>query len=352
MRIPNDLFLDLARQGRHFPIATDLVLRESPQGEEALRDGEALGQVMRAAADRYRSPLALPVMDLQTEKTELLSNWFGVSEADCPAHHLDAVPSDTVRDEVAKGDRPLSPRLRANAEAIRHVTNAGDKVPCGMTIGPFSLATKMLASPIEPAYLVGMGMDADDEEEVALLLRALELASLVIERSLAAQIEAGAKVVFIAEPAANLAYISPNQMESGSDVFRRLVTEPNRKVAEQLDRAGVLRIFHCCGEIDERILAEFTGLLPHVLSLGSSRDLPTDAALVPEDIVLYGNLPSKSFYSDELIRLEEVRDRVRELDDRMMRTGHPYLLGTECDVLSVPGCEATLMAKVMALVER
>ena len=35
---------------------------------------------------------------------------------------------------------------------------------------------------------------------------------------------------------------------------------------------------------------------------------------------------------------------------RMAATGHPHILGSECDVLSVPGREAAIMAKVDAFV--
>ena len=34
----------------------------------------------------------------------------------------------------------------------------------------------------------------------------------------------------------------------------------------------------------------------------------------------------------------------------MRQVGHPFVLGSECDVLSVPGCEHTLHEKAMAIV--
>ena len=71
---------------------------------------------------------------------------------------------------------------------------------------------------------------------------------------------------------------------------------------------------------------------------------------MPKDIVLYGNLPSKKFYSDDLVSVDDVRRMSREFLANMEATGHPYILGTECDVLCVPGCEHTLMNKVMAVV--
>jgi hypothetical protein len=86
-----------------------------------------------------------------------------------------------------------------------------------------------------------------------------------------------------------------------------------------------------------------------ILSLGCSRKLWEDASLVPKDVVLYGNLPSKSFYSDGAMPVEEVVRRTEELVAKMKACGHPYIVGSECDVLFVPGAQDTIRAKVDAM---
>ncbi len=83
-----------------------------------------------------------------------------------------------------------------------------------------------------------------------------------------------------------------------------------------------------------------------MLSLGSSRKLWEDAALVPKDVVLFGNLPTKNFYSDEVVPLERVTRLAKELSDNMQAAGHPHILGSECDVLHVPDAAATIRRKV------
>jgi hypothetical protein len=40
-----------------------------------------------------------------------------------------------------------------------------------------------------------------------------------------------------------------------------------------------------------------------------------------------------------------------DLADKMRTTGHPFILGSECDVLSVPNCEASVWNKVNAFME-
>jgi len=94
------------------------------------------------------------------------------------------------------------------------------------------------------------------------------------------------------------------------------------------------------------MVSRFAGLDPAMISLGCSRQLWEDAALVSKSTVLYGNLPTKQFYSDELVSLSRVRELSDQLLERMRDAGHPFILGSECDVLSVPGCEQSIMAKV------
>ena len=66
-----------------------------------------------------------------------------------------------------------------------------------------------------------------------------------------------------------------------------------------------------------------------------------------KDTVLYGNLPTKSFSSSALTA-GEVERLAQDLVKKMHAAGHPFILGSECDVLSVPGRETEIFAKVDA----
>jgi hypothetical protein len=61
--------------------------------------------------------------------------------------------------------------------------------------------------------LAGDGSTAEDEEEVAMVERLLEISAKTIRIYLDAQIQAGAKAIILCEPAANKVYFSPNQLE-------------------------------------------------------------------------------------------------------------------------------------------
>ncbi|MFA5689719.1 MAG: uroporphyrinogen decarboxylase family protein [Kiritimatiellales bacterium] len=342
-------YLDLAAKNQRLPIAVHLTLHEYPNVTEIELNGELLADAVIKSARRHNSPLAVPLMDLTLEK-EMLLKLYGVPDADIEKYHF----SQTVAPEFIEkiSSAPLTPRMKATCEAISYVA-AREKelgmVTVGMGIGPFSLVTQLIADPISAVFLAGMGMTGADEDDVALLEQMSDVATRVVIRYLTAQAEAGAKALFICEPAANLVYFSPNQLEAGSDIFERFVLEPNLKVKAVLDKLGVDLIFHNCGELTDDMVKSFNRLDPVILSLGSSRVLWNDAGLVSKNTVMYGNLPSKKFYSDEAISADEVKRLTLELEEKMKATGHPFILGTECDVLSVPCREKVINSKINAM---
>ena len=345
-----NFYIELANSGLKMPMGTDLVLHEEPDPEGIRVDGKRLGAVMIKAAERYQTPLAVPQMDLTLEKEALLA-LLGEDPGN-EGYHFSEQPSAEALQSFENGlSQKFTPAVEANIEAIGIVASTTDLVPLGMCIGPFSLMTKMLADPITPVTYAGMGMTGEDDAEVGLMQTALDLSTRLVLEIIRRQVEAGAKLMVIAEPATNRVFFSPKQIRKGSDVFERYAMAPNRQIAELLRSMGAELFFHCCGELIDEMLVAFGTLEPAVLSLGSSRVLWEDAALVPKSTILYGNLPSKKFYSETLLTRDDVAHQAHELIERMRDTGHPFILGTECDVLHVPGCEHTIKSRVDAILE-
>ncbi len=342
-----DYYLRLAAAGLRMPIGTDLLLHEQPDAEAVMRDGARLGEVMRLAAERYHTPIAMPLMDLRIDKADLLSH-LAIPESQVDSFHFTAAPDIGTAARVKQcRTAPFSERNQAHIDSIRYIASKTDLLPAGMAIGPFSLTTKLIADPITAVAMSGRGLSGEEDAGVLLLERCLELAEITVERSLAAQIAAGAKAILICEPAANSVYMSPRQIESGSDIFERLVIQPALRMKRQLAAAGVDLIFHDCGELTVGMVRQFGETLrPAILSLGGSRKLWEDAAVVPEEVVLFGNLPTKSFYSDTVMSIDRVRSLTQELLEKMRATGHPFILGSECDVLHVPDAAQTIRRKV------
>ena len=336
-------YLDLAASGSSMPIGTHLVLHEHPDHAAIVQDGQRLGRVVEESARRFRMPLAFPLMDLKLEKEALLLT-RGVPAGAVDSFHFSEIPEKN-------GELRLTKNMEAVCGAIRYIASETDLIPVGMGIGPFSLMTKLISDPIAPVFMAGTGATSAEEPEVALLECLLELGFATIRKYLDAQIEAGAKAIILCEPAANKVYFSPKQLAESYDVFHRYVMRYNLAIREQLRVRGVDLIFHDCGELLDGMVRRFATLDSAMMSLGSSRLLWEDAALLPKTTVLYGNLPTKQFYSDSLVSVEKVRQLSTDLAHRMRAVGHPFILGSECDILSVPGSEQTIKAKVEAFLQ-
>jgi uroporphyrinogen-III decarboxylase len=345
-------YLELAARGLRMPVGADLVLHEQPDPQDILINAGALGAVVELAARRYKTPLAFPLMDLRLEKADLLE-FLGVPDAEDDAYHFHAPPDElTVRRVLDNPNRPFSQRIQANQDAIRYIAEKTDLMPVGMLIGPFSLMTKLVADPIAPVAMAGAGTTAEADDGVRMVERCLRLALATVLRSARAQIAAGAKALIVCEPAANTVYLSPRQLKSGSGILEHFVLQPNRALRALLRQHGVDLIFHDCGELTADMVRQFAvELQPSIISLGSSRKLWEDAAVVPKDIVLFGNLPTKTFYSDSAMPAEEVRRLTRETVDQMQACGHPHICGSECDVLHVPDAAETIRHKVTVMLE-
>lgn len=341
--VDRGLFLNLARRGLRFPIATDLTLHQHPDPEQARREPAELGRIVEQSARRWDCPLAIPLMDLRLEKADLLSA-LGVPEQEAEAFHFTERPPESLP------RRLFLPAHAAAIGAIRWVGQHTELIPCGMTIGPFSLLTRLLADPITPLALLARGMQEQDDPAIAIAVRARQLAISAVRRSVRAQLEAGARVVIVCEPSASIAYLSPRQLRAGATIFEEFVLAPNRALRDEIHAAGALLFFHNCGELTDEMVAAFgRDLHPEVLSLGSSRDLAADAALTPTDTVLYGNLPTRRFFSDSALPVAEVASLTGQLVARMLAAGHAHIPGSECDVLHVPGAAESIMAKLEIL---
>jgi uroporphyrinogen-III decarboxylase len=344
-------YLDLARRGLRVPMAADLVLNAEGDPEGARRDGPRLGRVIEKCARRWRSPLALPLMDLRLDQADLLAR-MGIGEEEADRFHFSAPLDGETKEMLHRAEPARRAGSVARDGALSYIVKRTELYPVGMTIGPFSLATKLMADPITAAALLGSGTRPEEDPQVQLLLDCREAAESVVLASVRRQLEHGARAMLVCEPAASTAFLSRRQMAAGSSIFEQLVLAPNSRLGAVIKQAGADLIFHDCGELTAAMIRDFAiRLEPAVMSLGSSRRLWEDAALVPGSVVLYGNLPSKSFYSDAAMPVEEVRRLASGLVRALRDCGHPHILGSECDVLHVPGASATIWRKLEAMSE-
>ena len=225
--------------------------------------------------------------------------------------------------------------MKATCDAINYISENTDLLPIGMCIGPFSLMTKLISDPITAVYLYGTGIKIEADPVIFTLKRALDISTIFIKNYILKQINAGAKAMVVCEPAANKIYISPMQIKSKPELWNEIIIKYNLEVANFLKQNDCDLIFHNCGELTNEMLASFNQLDPVILSLGSSRVLWKDADIISKDIILFGNLPTKHFYSDEITPKDKIKKMTNELITKMKEKNHPFILGSECDILSV-----------------
>lgn len=342
-------YIDLARDGRRLPLITHMVLHEKEDPELILRDGERLAAVMLETAERLGSPMAFPVMDLTLEKDILLQT-MGIPADATAAFHFDSAPSPEQCAKVTKDiEVTTHPQIRANCDALSILREGGKVVPVGMSIGPFSLLTKLVKDPIGAVYTAGTGVKPEDDADVATVHAVLGLAESVVHANCTAQIKAGARAIFLCEPAANRVYFSPRQIRKGATVYDAFVTEPNLRLKQLLDDTGADLLFHDCGEVIPEMVASFGKLDPKLISFGSQVRLWEVEPYVAKDVVIFGNLPTRKFYSDAEVPIEAIEGLVNEIEEKLGATGHPFIVSSECDVLSMPGYEKTIMTKINAM---
>ena len=223
------------------PLAPSFVFAEHGTRMRSL-DGKLLAELIETC-ERYRTPLAVALMDLTLEKNAICKV-MGIPKEEAATFHFETKP-DAV--QILSSFDPLAdPYLKASVEAISHIAADKNYIATGMAIGPFSLMTKLLADPITPVYLAGMEVE---DESVSIFKEVLALIMGVVKKYIEAQLDAGAEIIILCEPAANMVYFSPKQIEEGSDVFERYAMENLRELHSMIQSKGSGLFFHCCGEL-------------------------------------------------------------------------------------------------------
>ena len=180
---------------------------------------------------------------------------------------------------------------------------AVEGVPVACVCGPFSRARGADAETPWPQRLV------EAESAVAREIRSLAVA--------------GSPAIVVEEPELNVSTL-PQPFES-------VVLEHYARLREVFLDARVDALLQVTGVLTrDHVSGLARALHPAVLSLGPSRPLCEDVALVPKDIVLHGNLDSSLFTGS----MDDLTRHALRLRREMRATGHPHLLGTDGSALT------------------
>jgi uroporphyrinogen decarboxylase len=297
-----------SRQAMPITTSVGMELIGKPLGS-VFRDGQVQSECIVALARKYPSVAALTQMDLSVE-AEAFGAPVRFSDDEAPT-----VASPIVRD-MAGVEALVVPRIGAGRtwEYIRAARLAagqlGDRPVLGGTIGPFSLACRLMD--------MGELMSAT-RRDPDLVHALLEKITEFLAAYAGAFKEGGANGVLIAEPAAGL--ISPAFCQTfSSDYIKRVV--------DTVQDDTFVVILHNCGNTSGQITAMlYTGA--KCLHFGNAVDMNQIMPQLPKDALGFGNVdPLK------VIRLGEVYDvksKTLELLEQMGKYRN-FVLSTGCEV--------------------
>jgi [methyl-Co(III) methanol-specific corrinoid protein]:coenzyme M methyltransferase len=204
-----------------------------------------------------------------------------------------------------------SERIEVILEAVRSVAkDASEEEPLiANTTAPFTAATKIFG--VE-TLLVKL---FDEPEQVKALLSKITEFILSYSDRL---IEAGANVLFVAEPMASPEIISPN-------MFREFVLPELKRIMDSLRRPTLL---HICGNVVP-ILKDMAETRATLLSLDQRVDLRKVREIVGKDVLLGGNLDPVE------VLLKQTPEKVDQAARKCYEDGGPdqFILMPGCTIL-------------------
>ena len=257
-------------------------------------------------AEKLRPDMSFVLMDLSVEASAL------GAAVRYPLHEIPTVEEPLVRKpedllQFQALDILKDGRVHVFLETIRLLKKSVDIPVCGYVIGPFSL-TGLLMGASEAA------MATITEPEF--LAEVLAFSTRTIRHYARAQVEAGADVVAILEPTAAL--LSADSFEKFSATY----------VKEIVTDTEVPCILHICGDAT-RLVPAMARTGAQGLSLDYQVDLAAAADVVPQDVVLIGNLDPAGVVSRG--SPEEVAAATEKLLSEM--EGRPnFVLSSGCDL--------------------
>ena len=257
---------------------------------------------------RYKPDILFPFMDLsvEAEALGLKINYKDQDSPDVVDHPLKA------RDDLKNFHFPdvqNEGRFNVFARTVQSLKNETDALISGYVTSPFTLAGLLMGAE-------NLALNTITNPEFCLeTIRFCTRVSLSYAKLLQ---DSGADFVTLLDPTAVL--LSPALFNEFAAPF---ITE----IAEELQ---MLVVLHVCGQT-KPLIPEFCKLPVKGLSLDSDVDFPKSAKIIPEDILLIGNIHPVKVMLD--MDVEEVYMETSNLLYQMKAIQN-FIIATGCDVPS------------------
>ena len=279
--------------------------------KELLISPDLQARAMKIVADAAPNALAsVSFMDLSVE-AEAFGSKIRFSDHEVPAV-IGSILSEEEEADALTVPEIGSGRTGICIEAVRKAKGLiTDRPVFAGAIGPFSLAGRLLDVSEAMVYCF---------EEPDMVHTVLEKVTEFIIRYAGAMKAAGADGVLIAEPLAGL--LSPRLAEEFSAEYMAQIVE-----AVQTD--DFLVVYHNCGNATIRQIESIKAIGCRMLHFGNAIDITQMVPLVPEDIIVMGNVdPAGQFKNGTP---ESVRARTLEVLHACGKYPN-FIISSGCDI--------------------
>lgn len=299
-KLPKDRILVIPLLGAPGTKLSRTTLREN------LTDANIQLRTIELLIERFQPDGIFPFMDLTVE-AESLGLDISFPENENPAVRKHNVKSEEDLEAVRLRYKGISGRMPLFIKVVEGLAKKFSIVKGAYVIGPYTLAGELMG-------VEELGINTILNPGLA--HKFIEFTSSIIKDYAKALLDAGADVIAVLEPSAVM--LSPRQFEEFSGrYFSYLVEELKSPL-----------ILHICGDTTH-LLEKMSRIGAIGLSLDSLVDLKEASEIVPEDVVLIGNLdPVKVFLQSNP---EEVAKATRDLLNRMKGVSN-FILSSGCDL--------------------
>ncbi|MDO9491444.1 uroporphyrinogen decarboxylase family protein [Acetobacterium sp.] len=296
-----------------------------------VRDGHLLAECQIKAIKKYGYDAVFSVMDTSVE-AEAVGGILEYKKDMYPTMKTYAIQDKDMIDHLVLPDPNVAGRMPEMLKAVKRLRReVGDEhLVVGCVMGPLTIASQLMG--METALYLAI-------DEPGVFIKLLDFCTEIAIKFGLAQIQAGAHLPMIFDPAASPAVVPPQ-------FFREIELPQLQKLCRIFDEAGSLANWlHIAGPT--------ASILPFYPEIGvdiANFDYyvsPQQAVALLPDLCLDGNIKSISFIEDGP---EEIAVKSAELLDLFENRGG-FILSSGCEI-SPLSCPENIAAMVNAAKER
>lgn len=289
------------------PLGTYPILKECGKtAQDVLTDPDQQMVALKKISEKIPTDMLLSFMDLSVEAEALGLN-IEFNEKSSPQVTEHPIKNEEELAKLVVPDPQTAGRMPVYTKVQKLMTKEFTVMTGSYVASPFTLAGLLMGAE-------DLAMNTIMKPEFC--YKTLEFTVDVLKNYANALVEAGADFIVVLDPTAVLL---------SAKSYEEFILPYNKKLFEQIDAPVVL---HTCGNT-KHILPHMGQTGAQALSLDALVNMKEAAEIVPEDIVLMGNLDPVRVFKN--LTEEEVYQKAKEQLAEMKKINN-YVLSSGCDI--------------------